>query len=287
MSIDVIPLNTYFGAEIRGLDLSQPLSDTDFEAWSDAFAKYRLLLFRDQHFSEDQHVEFSKHFGGLEDFVDSKDQVNSHTDILRVSNIWQDTDAIKPVDDPGHKSFTLGTSGWHIDSSFRKVPGKASLLFAIEIPPEGGGTGFADMVSAYEGLSDEKKAQCDELTVIHDFEEARRRYGLLPRMEEIRVANPSVMHPLVRTLPDGKKCLFLGSHTSYVLGMEQYEGRKFLDGLNDWTTQEKYTFFHDWNEGDLVMWDNLALMHRAMPYDLESHRRLLHRTTVLGDGPVV
>ena len=112
------------------------------------------------------------------------------------------------------------------------------MLFAIEIPPDGGGTGFADMVSAYEGLPNGKKTQCDELTVVHDFEETRRRRGLLPRLEEIRVANPSVMHLLVRTLPDGKKRLFLGSRTSYVFGMERYEGRKFLDGLNEWTTQE-------------------------------------------------
>ena len=287
MSIEVIPLNTYFGAEIRGLDLSQLLSDDDFRTWSDAFAKYRLLLFRDQHFSADQQMAFSKLFGALEDFVDSKDQVNGYRDVLRVSNIFEDTDAIKPVDDPGHKSFTLGTSDWHIDSSYRKVPAKASLLFAIEIPPDGGGTGFADMVSAYDGLSGDEKARCDELTVVHDFEEARRRNGLLPRPEEIRLANPSVMHPLVRTLPDGTKSLFLGSHTSYVLGMEQYEGRNFLDSLNEWATQDTYTYFHGWAEGDLVMWDNLALMHRAMPYNLVNHRRLLHRTTVVGDEPVV
>jgi len=287
MSIDVIPLNVYFGAEIRGLDLSKPISDEDFQVWSDAYSKYRMLLFRDQHFSTDQHAEFSKRFGPLEDFVDSKDQVDGHADILRVSNIFQDTDEIKPVDDPGHKSFTLGTSDWHIDSSFRRVPGKASLLHAIEIPAEGGGTGFADMVSAYEGLDDARKAECGKLIVVHDFEEARRRNGLLPRPEEIRVSNPSVMHPLVRTLPDGKKSLFLGSHTSYVIGMEQYEGRQFLNDLDEWATQEKYTYFHDWQAGDMVMWDNLALLHRAMPYDLVNDRRLLHRTTVVGEGPVV
>ena len=287
MSIEFTPLNTSFGAEVKGIDLSQPLSEENFTAWSKAFRQYRLLLFREQYFSEDQHVAFSSSFGELEDFVDSKDQVNDYSKILRVSNVFEDTNTIKPVDDPGHKSFTLGTSDWHIDSSYRKVPGKASLLYAKEIPPEGGGTGFADMVSAYEGLSDEQKALCDTLTVVHDFEEARRRNGLLPRPEEIRIANPSVMHPLVRTLPDGKMCLFLGSHTSYVLGMEQNEGRKFLDELSEWTTQEKFTFFHDWAEGDMVMWDNLALMHRAMPYDLANHRRLLHRTTIVGDGPVV
>jgi taurine dioxygenase len=110
MRIDVIPLNTHFGAEIRGLDLSQPLSDDNFGSWSDAFSKYRLLLFRDQHFTEDQHVAFSKRFGGLKDFVDSQDMVNGHTDILRVSNVFEDTDTIKPVDDPGHQSFTLGHS---------------------------------------------------------------------------------------------------------------------------------------------------------------------------------
>ena len=135
--LSITPRATGIGAEVAGIDLSRPVSDSAFEKLREAFDTYRLLIFRDQHWSVDQQVAFSERFGKLEDFPDPKDQAEGHETVLRVTNIDRATGNIKPVDDPGHKSFTLGTSAWHIDSSFRTLPSKASMLYALEMPRRG------------------------------------------------------------------------------------------------------------------------------------------------------
>ena len=285
-AVEVVPLDGGFGAEIRGLDLSRPLRDTLFDAWHDAFERYRVLVLRNQAFTDSQHIAFSQRFGPLEDFPDPKDQASGLPTVLRVSNVDRDTDRIKPLDDVGHRSFTLGTSDWHTDSSFRRVPSKASLLFAREIPDKGGDTMFANTMMAYEALPEAEKSAIDGLTVVHDFDETRRRFGLPPRPEPIRKANPPTPQPLVRRVPGNGRALLLGMHAAFVEGMDRAESRALLDRLTAWATQERFTYRHRWRVGDLVMWDNRCTMHKAMPYDMENERRVLHRTTVAGDGPL-
>ena len=142
-----------------------------------------------------QQITFSKCFGTLENFPDPKDQAEGHKTVLRVTNIDRKTDAIKPVDEPGHKSFTLGTSAWHIDSSFRTLPSKASILYALEIPEKGGDTMFADTTLAYDTLPEAKQQELEDLVIIHDFEETRRRHKLPPRPPEVRAATPPARQP--------------------------------------------------------------------------------------------
>lgn len=274
------------GAEIAGIDLSEPLTAENRAAIQDAFDTYRLLIFRDQYMTVDQHVAFSEHFGRLEDFPDPKDMADGHKTVLRVTNIDRATNRLKPVDDPGHKSFTLGTSDWHIDSSFRTLPSKASMLYGIEMPAEGGDTMFADTTMAYDALPAARRAELESLVVIHDFEETRRRHGLPPRPPEVQAATPPARQPLVAQRDHDRRALFIGSHTAGIEGMDDAEGRALLEELKAFSTQPQFTYQHQWQPGDMVMFDNICVMHKAMPYDLAGTRRLLHRTTVAGEAPL-
>lgn len=285
-SISVTSRAPDIGAEIAGIDLAEPLTADNRAAIQEAFDTYRLLIFRGQYLSVDQHVAFSEHFGTLEDFPDPKDQADGHKTVLRVTNIDRATNRLKPVDDPGHKSFTLGTSSWHIDSSFRTLPSKASMLYGIEMPAEGGDTMFADTTLAYDALPAAEKTELDQLVIVHDFEETRRRHGLPPRPPEVQAATPPARHPLVAERDTGRRALFIGSHAAGIEGMEYEDARAKIDELEAFTTQPQFTYRHRWQAGDMVMFDNICVMHQAMPYDLAGSRRLLHRTTVAGDAPL-
>lgn len=285
--ITVLPFENGFGAELKGLNLSQPLTRRAFDIWNQAFEQYSVLVIRGQTISNAQHIAFSQWFGPLEEFEDPKDQAEGFNTIIRVSNIDKYSGEIKSLDDIGHKSFTLGTSDWHTDSSFRAVMSKASLLYAREIPSEGGDTNFASTARAWEALPDDKKAALATMTAVHDFEATRRRFGLPPRPEAVRKKLPPVSHPLVSHLPDGRKALLLGMHAASVEGLPEVQSQGLLAELTAFATQPQFTYRHRWRVGDLVMWDNRCTMHRAMPYALERGRRLLHRTTVAGDGPLL
>lgn len=284
--INITPRDKGIGAEVRGIDLAQPLPDRTFETLQAAFDTHRLLIFRDVHWSVDQQVAFSEKFGALEDFPDPKDQAEGHKTVLRVTNIDRATDTIKPVDDPGHKSFTLGTSAWHIDSSFRTLPSKASVLYALEMPADGGDTMFADTTLAYDSLSEDRKRAVEKMVIVHDFEETRRRHNLPPRPPEVQAATPPARHPLVTERKNGRRALFIGSHAAGIEGMTYEDARALIDELEEICVRPEYTYRHQWQDGDMVMFDNICMMHQAMPYDLKNSRRLLHRTTVAGDAPL-
>jgi alpha-ketoglutarate-dependent taurine dioxygenase len=284
--INITPRDKGIGAEVRGIDLAQPLPDRAFETLQAAFDTHRLLIFRDVHWSVDQQVAFSEKFGALEDFPDPKDQAEGHKTVLRVTNIDRATDTIKPVDDPGHKSFTLGTSAWHIDSSFRTLPSKASVLYALEMPADGGDTMFADTTLAYDSLSEDRKRAVEKMVIVHDFEETRRRHNLPPRPPEVQAATPPARHPLVTERKNGRRALFIGSHAAGIEGMTYEDARALIDELEEICVRPEYTYRHQWQDGDMVMFDNICMMHQAMPYDLKNSRRLLHRTTVAGDAPL-
>ncbi len=285
-SISVSSRANGIGAEISGVDLSNSLDDKTFASISAAFDTYRLLIFRGQDLTAAEQVAFSERFGRLEDFPDPKDQADGFKTVLRVTNIDRTTGGIKPVDDPGHKSFTLGTSSWHIDSSFRKLPSRASMLYGIEIPEEGGDTMFADTTIAYDALSEDRRQELHKLTVIHDFEETRRRHKLPPRPPEVQAATPPARHPLVTQRENGRRALFIGSHAAGIDGMSYEDARRLIDGLAAEASKPECTYRHKWSPGDLVMFDNICVMHQAMPYDLAGSRRLLHRTTVAGNQPL-
>lgn len=285
-TIAVTPRRTGIGAEVEGIDLSEPLSDENLTALTNALDEHRILIFRGQRLTADEQVAFSEKFGRLEDFPDPKDQADGHKTVLRVTNIDRATGNIKPVNDPGHKSFTLGTSSWHIDSSFRTLPSKASMLYAIEMTEDGGDTMFADTTLAYDALPEDQKKELENLVIVHDFEETRRRHDLPPRPPEVQAATPPARQPLVAERSTGRRALFIGSHAAGIEGMSYEEARAKIDALEEFATQPRFTYRHEWRAGDMVMFDNICMMHQAMPYDLAGSRRLLHRTTVAGDAPL-
>lgn len=280
--MEIVEIEGGIAAELWGLDLSGELDAETFAAWQDAHVRYPVLVIPSQNLAVERHVRHSERFGPLEDFPDPKDQAEGHANVLRVTNLVRATGEIKPVDDPGHKSFILGTGDWHTDSSFRAIPSDSSLLYAIEVPPKGGDTLFADTARAWAALSEARKAALGDIRVVHDFEVTRRRGGLPPRPEMVRKNNPPVTHPLVRTLTDGTKALLLGSHIDHVVDMDPDAGKALIEELTEWATRPEFVYRHRWRVGDLVMWDNRRTMHKAAPYDLPNDRRLLHRTTVAG-----
>ena len=284
--IKIIPRDQEIGAEVTGIDLTEALQLDSFEILRNALDDHRLLIFRNLRWTVAQQIAFSKSFGTLENFPDPKDQAEGHKTVLRVTNIDRKTNAIKPVDEPGHKSFTLGTSAWHIDSSFRTLPSKASILYALEIPEKGGDTMFADTTLAYDTLPEAKKQELEDLVIIHDFEETRRRHKLPPRPPEVRAATPPARQPLVAVRDNGRRALFIGSHAAGIEGMNYEDARAVIDELESICSKPEFTYRHKWREGDMVMFDNICVMHQAMPYDLSNSRRLLHRTTVAGNKPL-
>ena len=284
--IKIIPRDQGIGAEVTGIDLTEALQLDSFEILRNALDDHRLLIFRNLRWTVAQQIAFSKSFGTLENFPDPKDQAEGHKTVLRVTNIDRKTNAIKPVDEPGHKSFTLGTSAWHIDSSFRTLPSKASILYALEIPEKGGDTMFADTTLAYDTLPEAKKQELEHLIIIHDFEETRRRHKLPPRPPEVRSATPPARQPLVAVRDNGRRALFIGSHAAGIEGMNYEDARAVIDELETICSKPEFTYRHKWREGDMVMFDNICVMHQAMPYDLSNSRRLLHRTTVAGNKPL-
>jgi alpha-ketoglutarate-dependent 2,4-dichlorophenoxyacetate dioxygenase len=180
--------------------------------------------------------------------------------------------------------YQLANMLWHSDSSFKEVPSLCSLLSARIIPPEGGATEFASTRCAYPSLPDALKRQVETAVAVHDFSWSRDQIRPGFFTEKERAEYPPVRHPLVRTNPvNGRKALFLGAHASHIVGMPVEEGRALLKELLEHVTQPEFRYRHAWQEGDLVIWDNRCVLHRATPFDTTRHKRFMQRTTVSGD----
>jgi taurine dioxygenase len=188
---------------------------------------------------------------------------------------------------PNGKHPDKGTLAWHTDGSWRRVTGHATIIYGEVVAGEGGETHFCDMYGAYERLSPEWKARIATMRAVHNLDFSRtRRHGEDPMTEAQRREVPPVDHPIVRTHPDtGRKCLFLGDHAEYVVGMAYDEGRALIDELNALAVHPDLTYEHRWTPGELIVWDNRCLMHRATEYDPAVQRRVVRRCTVLGEAP--
>lgn len=180
-----------------------------------------------------------------------------------------------------------GNYYWHTDASYMRKPSSSTLLYSIMTPSNGGDTEFANMYAAYEALSPEMKERIGSLRAVHSWEQSRHNSGSRPATEEEKRKAPPVAHPLVRTHPDThRKALYLGVHTSHIEGMDVEEGRKLLADLLDHATQDRFVYRHKWQTGDLVMWDNRCLLHKATDdFDMGNEPRVLHRTVIQGTVP--
>jgi alpha-ketoglutarate-dependent 2,4-dichlorophenoxyacetate dioxygenase len=282
MAITIVPVTPSFAAEIGDVDLSRPLEADDVQALKDAFSKYAVLAFPDQRLSQDQHLDFAKHFGPLETTIGvyrTDQPLRVRKEFADVSNITHD-DKLWGKEDR-HRMFQMANRIWHTDSSFKRLPAYASLLYARSIPPVGGHTEFADERAAYDALPEATKRRLDGLVAEHSIFNSRARLGFSNFNDEERRSLPPVPQVLVRTIPQhGRKSLYLASHAGRILGMNEQEGRALVDELIAHATQRQFVYTHRWRVNDLVMWDNRCTMHRGTDFDDLRWKRDVQRATV-------
>ncbi len=281
MQLSISPVQGRFVARVTGVDLSQPLEDACFARIHEAMLAHSILVFSDQQLSNEQHIAFSRRFGELEIHTAKHWLLPDFPQILVLSNRGEN----------GTKPIVNGGAYWHSDMTYKAEPPMGSLLYAIEVPPEGGDTLFADMYAAYESLDGETRAEIEGLEAVHRYGD---RYSAMAREDKDRppltpeqlAAVPDVVHPVVRTHPEtGRKALFVNEgFTIGIAGTPEVAGKALLDRLFRHSVESSRIYSHRWRPGDLVMWDNRCTMHRATGYD-SRHARAMHRTTVQGDRP--
>ena len=281
MPITVTRLSPSFAARIDGADISRPLDDTTWAAIRAAFDEHSVLLFRSAGLDDETQVAFSQRFGALE--VTRSMNPAAGTPFARQSNLDIKTGQVIPAEDR-RMVYQLANMLWHSDSSFKPVPSLCSILTGRIVPPEGGATDFASARAAYPSLPEDLRRRVEHAVVVHDFSWSRDQVRPGFFTAEERAVYPPVRHPLVRANPvNGRRALFLGAHASHVDGLPADEGRALLRTLLDHVTQPEFVYRHEWQEGDLVIWDNRCVLHRATPFDTERYKRLMQRTTIAGD----
>lgn len=280
--IETRPLPGTFAAEVLGLDLSQALAEDDFHRIHRAHLDHHVLVFRDQHITPQQQIDFSRRFGPLQIHVLHQFQLPGHPEILIVSNIVENGNPIG-LGDAGHY--------WHSDLSYVEKPSLGSMLLAQELPAEGGDTLFADQHAAWVALPPALKQRVRNLQAEHSYlakyEELRARSPWRPTLskEQIAQVKPSV-HPVVRAHPEtGRLGLFVSEHfTTRIVGLPNDESDALLAELFKHSTRPEFQYRHVWREGDMVFWDNRSVVHLATGCP-DHLRRRLHRTTIEGTIP--
>jgi alpha-ketoglutarate-dependent 2,4-dichlorophenoxyacetate dioxygenase len=281
------PVTESFAAEIGDIDLSVPLSPEQHAEVEAAFNRYAVLVFPDQRLTVEQHLDFARTFGPLETTIHatrSDAQLRLRPDIADVSNLSAG-DAIWG-ENSRKRMFEMANRMWHTDSSFKRVPAKASLLYARSIPPVGGQTEYVDMRAAYDALPETMKQRLRGLVAEHAIMYSRRKIGFTDFSDEENRELPPVPQTLVRRHPgSGRMGLYLASHAGRIFGMSEAEGQPLLQQLMEHATQRQFVYTHRWRVHDLVMWDNRCTMHRGKPYDDLRWPRDMQRATVSDVAP--
>jgi len=267
-SISVTHLDKTFGVIVEGLklaDLKNSQADELYKLW----IEHHLLIFPNQHLSQDEQIKFAKLFGEME------------FDITPISNVRKDGSIRDPVNDDIVKSLR-GNMEWHHDSTYMPIQAKGSVFTAHQVPAIGGETGWADMTSAYEALDQDMKDKIEDLSAYHSYTYSQAKYKHKPQAESEFSGygfdvDPPPFRPLVKTHPEtGKKSLLIGRHAYGIPGMTKEESKALLDELNDFACQGDRVYHHSWKVGDAVIWDNRNLMHQACTWDLAEARIMYH-----------
>lgn len=284
MTIEIIPSGRALGAEVRGVDLSKPLSADEFTAIQQAWYDHIVLLFRGQKLSDDDLIRFSRHFGELDIAPASATdmagaQEKSRPEIWIISNVVENG---KPIGALGDKE-----AEWHTDMSYVAEPPMASVLYSLEIPSKGGDTSFASMYKALEELPADLRAAIEGRNCNHDSSTTsvgELRAGANAVLD-VREA-PGAMHPAIRTHPaTGGKALYLGRRLNgWLEGYSVEESETLLDRLWAHCAKPEFSWTHQWAVGDLLIWDNRCATHRRDSFD-GRERRVMHRTQIKGDAP--
>lgn len=274
-TITTAPLGATVGAMVVGADVDVLVHDPDVPSLVlDALEANGVLVFRGLHLDDETQVAFSTRLGRCETFRVNPDL----PEIFRVT--------LDPAKNPSAE-YLKGTFTWHIDGLTEDVPIMATILSAHGVAESGGETEFASTYQAYDDLSDDEKEQYARIRVVHTVEASQRVHNPDPSPEQVAIWRrlPPKEHPLVWTHRSGRKSLVLGATASHIVGMDEADGHTFLEELLGRATTPDRVYRHEWEVGDLVIWDNRGVLHRACPYEPTSARDM-HRTTLFGDEPV-
>jgi alpha-ketoglutarate-dependent taurine dioxygenase len=254
------------GIEIGGIDVLQAFPPEAKDVISEALLTHHFVLFPNQSLSRERQFEFATEFGEVEE-PDAHRRAGKRPCVAHV---------LSNLDDDGNPSIRLSKAAnyhWHTDKPYHAAPPMLTMLRAVEVPAEGGDTEFANTALAYDALPEATKHRI-----------AGRRVAFRPAFDDSR---PGAVHPLVRTHPDtGRKALYLGNHSAHIVGMPEEESAALLRELLEHATQPRFVYRHRWRVGDLVIWDNRCLLHRAV---LDEHsgkyRRIMYRSIIRGTVP--
>ena len=287
MTITVIPRHPALGAEVRGVDLRQPMDAATRQVVIDAWTEHLVLVFPDQVITDQEHVAFTRHFGEPEIFHQTSLSLRSDRvrEIFLVSNVDENDRLMTPAE-PSQKQLSSARQ-WHTDSSYRPMPSVGSLLHGIEISRTGGITQFINMYMVYDDLPESLRRDVEGRRARHDFGMLSRVVGSPPPTPAERAAMPPVWHPMVRRHPvTGRKSLYISSiYNAAVEGMEEGPARRLIEELSAFAAQPQYMYRHEWEPHDVLMWDNRCTVHAVTPHD-PAERRVMHRTTIVGREPV-
>lgn len=296
--ITVKHIGKHCGAEISGVDLSKNLDDNTFAQISKAFFDSEVVVFRNQKITPEQQIAFTRRFGVLEQHVRKEHRLDGYPEILIVSNVLNEQGKAIGVEDAGRF--------WHSDLSYKQVPSLLSALYAIEVPVKDamvlGNTSFASTTAAYDALPEDMKRRLQALKNVHSYVYYRNKNIQAQKKEQSRGGRvvqehvlteehlkqvPDAEAPIVRTHPvTGRKGLFINeAHTSHIVGLSKAESDALLKQICAHVIKPEFQYQHHWQAGDLLMWDNCAVQHKAnFDYQLPL-RRLMYRTTVRGSAP--
>jgi taurine dioxygenase len=268
-----------FGAEVLGVDFPRA-TPAQKSLLVDAFQHHGALLLRDQTLSPDDLLDLIRLFGEPEGHTLQQFTLPGYPNIYILSN--------KVVDGRPIGAHNDGV-GWHTDYSYKAEPVMSTMLYAVEVPPEGSDTLLADLCAAYEELAPERRSVLDGLKLHHSYQHfmENREWGAMKLSDTLKAENPDVIHPLIRTHPaDGRKALWVSTGTvKEVIGLPEPDGLALVDELVAFATQDRFVYRHKWRVGDVLMWDNRCTLHTGTLYDDTKYDRLMHRLWVKGDRP--
>lgn len=277
LPLSVTAVDATFGAVVQGSDL-RVLDEETWAAVHETWLEYALLIFPGQFLTREDQDAFARRFGDLEFTASPISNLDRHGEV----HSDRDDDLVKSL---------RGNEGWHHDSTYMPIQAKGAVFSAEIVPAEGGATGWADMRAAYDALDSETRQAIAGLAAFHSLRYSQGRAGLLPTARNdsgdyvgygYHDGEPS-LRPLVKVHPDtGRPNLVIGRHAYGIVGMDSEESERLLDRLADAACQPPRVYYHQWQPGDVVVWDNRRLMHRAMPYDMSQPRRMWH-TRIAGE----
>ena len=274
-AFDIQPLDATFGAVITNIKLAR-LGEEDFHALYDTWLQFALLVVPGQHLARAEQIAFAKRFGPLE------------FEIAPLSNVKSDGTLRDAEGDDDVMKVLKGNMFWHCDSTYMPVQAKGAVFSAEIVPPHGGETGFADMRAAYDALDAPTKAKVETLSARHSLYYSQAKLGHRPRAGSEYSGygfhgGPVPLRPLVKTHPEtGRKSLVIGRHAHAILGLEESESERFLGDLVEFACRPPRVYHHNWSPGDVVIWDNRCLLHRAMPWPMNEKRVMWH-SRIAGD----